>query len=57
VPLPTEAQFDALVNQAFTLHAGADTCLIEQVGRPFFDDSCPDAAEHVLGAALLENDV
>jgi hypothetical protein len=32
VPLPVETQFDAAVEQAFALHARADTCLIEQVG-------------------------
>ena len=31
--------------------------LIEQLGRPLFDDARPDAAEDILGAALLEHDI
>ena len=46
-----------VVPEAVAMHARTDAGLIEQVGRPFFDHSGSNAPEHVLGAALLEDDV
>jgi hypothetical protein len=55
--LTVEANLDALVNQAVPVHAGTHSGLIEQVGRPFFNDTGANSAQDIVGAALLEDDV
>ncbi len=56
MPLVAKAQLDAMVDQALLVHPGADACLVEQVLRDLLDDAGAYAAEHVVLAALLDDD-
>ena len=54
--LAFEQQFDAVVWQAFGMGACAHASLVEQVHADLLQHPRADAAEHVVGAALLDND-
>src|SRR5258706_3282610 len=51
-----EAQFDAVVDQAFTLHPLADTHLGEQVHGSLLQHARADAFLHILAAAIFDYD-
>jgi hypothetical protein len=57
VALPAEQQLDAVVRQPFGAHAGIGAGLLQQVHRDLFEHAGPDAAQHVVGTALLDDDV
>jgi Holliday junction DNA helicase RuvA len=58
VALAAEAQLEAVVRQAFGVHARAPTpASSQQVDRHLLQHAGADAAEHVVGAALLDDDV
>ena len=57
VALAAEGQLDAIVHQALAVHALAHARLVEQVDADLLQHAGADAAEHVVGAALLEHDV
>ncbi len=52
-----EADLDAVVDQPLGMHALADAGLVQEVGHALLDDACPDAAQHIIAAALLQDDV
>ncbi len=52
-----EAEFDALMDQAFRMQALGDARLFQQSYRAVFDQSGADAAQHMVAAAPLENDI
>jgi hypothetical protein len=56
-PGAAERQLDAVVQQAFPVHACPDARLVEQIDGRLLEHACTNAAEHVLGAAALENHV
>jgi hypothetical protein len=51
------ADLRAVVDEPLAVHAGPDPGLIEQGDRTLLDDAGADAAEHVIGALRLEDDV
>ena len=55
--LAAEAHLEAVVRQPFGAHARVDAGLGQQVHRDLLQHAGADAAEHVLGAALLDDDV
>ena len=57
VALALEQQLDTVMGQAFLIHAGVGTRRLEQVHRDLFKHAGANAAQHVVGAALLEDDV
>ena len=57
VALAAEAHLEAVVRQAFGAHARVDAGLGQQVHRDLLQHAGADAAEHVFGAALLDDDV
>ncbi len=56
VALAAEAELDASVRQAFGMHPCADPGVVEQIDGHLLEDAGADAAEHVVGRALLEDD-
>ncbi len=52
---PAEAQFDAIMNQAFALQPVPDAHLNQQVHRTPFEHARPDALFTVLAAAVLQD--
>ena len=56
VKLAADQQFDALVLQAFGMHAGADSGLVQQIDRHLFEHAGADASQHVFGCPVLEDD-
>ena len=56
VALAFEQQLDAVVVQAFGVGACTHAGLVEQVHADLLQHPRADAAEHVVGAALLDND-
>ena len=46
---------EAVVDQAFPVHAVADADLVQQLGRHLFEHTGADAAEHVLAALALHS--
>ena len=52
-----EGEFDAMMDQAFAMHALAGAGRIEQGNRAFFKQSGTDAAEHVVRRLPLQDDV
>jgi len=57
VALAIEAHVEAVVRQALGVHALADASLVEQVDADLLQHTGADAREHVVAAALLEDDV
>jgi hypothetical protein len=57
VALALEQQLDAVVGQAFLVHALVGTRLLEQIHRHLLQHAGADAAQHIVGAALLDDDV
>ena len=51
-----EGQFGAVVAQALGVHAGAHAGALQQVDRGLLQDAGADATQHVVGAALLDDD-
>ena len=56
VALALEQQLKAVVRQAFGMGAGAHARLVQQVHGDLLQHACADAAQHVAGAALLDDD-
>ena len=56
VALALEQQLDAVMRQAIGMGAGAHACLVQQVHADLLQHPGADAAEHVVGAALLDDD-
>jgi hypothetical protein len=56
VALALEQQLKAIVRQAFGMGAGAHARLVQQVHGDLLQHACADTAEHVAGAALLDDD-
>ena len=56
VALALEQQLKAIVRQAFGMGAGAHARLVQQVHGDLLQHACADTAEHVAGAALLNDD-
>ena len=52
-----DADLDAVVHQAFAVHARADAGLVEQIHRALLDDAGADAAEHIVAGLPLQDDV
>ena len=57
VAAAVEAQVEAVVRQAFGVQPRADAGFVQQVHRHLLQHAGADAAEHVVGAALLDDDV
>ena len=55
--LAAKQQFDAVVRQAFGAHARIGLGLGQQIHRDLFEHPGADAAQHIVGAALLQDDV
>ena len=56
VAFALEQQLKAIVRQAFGMGAGAHARLVQQVHGDLLQHACADAAQHVAGAALLDDD-
>jgi hypothetical protein len=52
----TEADGDAAVPQSTAPHAIADAERQQQIDRPLFEDTGPHAIDHVVAAAVLDDD-
>ena len=57
VALAAETQLDAVVRQTLLLHPARHAGLLQQVDRGLFEYAGANAAQHVIGAALLDHDV
>jgi len=51
------ADLDALVHEAFFMHAGPGASLVEKIYRGLFDDAGTDAVEHVFAGLPFQDDV
>src|SRR5262249_19077461 len=56
VQLAAEAEMDAVVREAFALHALAHLGLDQKVARPLLDQAGADAALDIVAAAVLDDD-
>ena len=54
--LALEQQLDAVVGQPFGMGTGPDTGLVQQVHADLLQHASADAAQHVVGAALFDDD-
>ncbi len=50
-------QLDAVMRGAALVYAGPDAGLAQQIDRDLLEDARPDAAEHVVAALALDDDV
>ena len=57
VARPAEQELDAVVHQPLAVHPLAHAGLVEQVDADLLEDAGADAAEHVLAAHPLDDDV
>jgi hypothetical protein len=56
VRVTVKTQFHAVVDEAFPVHAFAHADRIEQFDRALFENPGTNSAQHVFGAAPLQND-
>src|SRR5262245_13651161 len=56
VQLATEAEMNAVVREAFALHALADAGVDQEIARPLLDQAGADAALDIITAAVLDDD-
>ena len=52
-----EAYLNTFVRQAFFMQALANIDMIEQFDRTLLQDPRPNAAEHILGTPVLQNEI
>jgi len=56
MPSAARENFEAVVDQPLSVHAGADACLPEKIDADLLEHAGPDAAEHVVARLTLEHD-
>jgi outer membrane cobalamin receptor len=56
MPLSVEADVQPLVAQALAQEAGTGAHRIQQVDRALLQDAGPDTVDHIVAAAVLDND-
>jgi hypothetical protein len=57
VPRAAKGQFDAMMNQALAMRARAGADLVEQRHGALFEQTGPNAAEHIFRRLALQNHV
>ncbi len=50
-----EREFGTVMEDAFSIHAGVDAEVTEEIDRALFEHAGADAAEHVVGALAFED--